>query len=113
MSEPTQSVAIHEWSDPPEDGRDADEWPYPTRYQKSLVEGGLADAIRARLGRPASEPVFLTETVVSGGYSEYTQENDFYHTITVGDEVIEVQEGGWEDDGINALIRWLDGEPAA
>jgi len=103
----TSSTTIHEWSDAPEDGRDPEEWPYPTRYSKSLITGDLADKIRERLGVESHVPVMITEEVVSGGYSEYTQENDYNHTITVGEHTLELQ-GSYSDNGLNKLINWLD-----
>lgn len=103
----TNSTVIHEWSDAPEDGRDADDWPYPNHYIKSLITGELADRIRARLGQPDETPVFITETHISGGYSEYTQENDYEHTINCGAEVVELA-AGWDSNGLNKLIKWLD-----
>jgi hypothetical protein len=103
----TNSTIIHEWQDAPEPGGDADEWPYPTSYTKSLITGELADRIRERLGVDAPAPVFLTEKCVSGGYSEYTQENDYYHTIETGGHTVEM-EAGWSWNPITSLINWLD-----
>lgn len=103
----TNSTLMHEWSDQPEPGRSADDWPYPTRYSKSLITGDLADAIRARLGVEAHVPVIITEEVVSGGYSEYTQENDYNHTLTVGEHTVELR-GSWTWNAITALTNWLD-----
>lgn len=103
----TNSTLIHEWEDAPEDGRDADEWPYPTRYYKSLITGDLADLIRKRLGVEPHVPVMLTEKVESGGYSEYTQENDYEHTLTVGGHTINLHVG-WTGNGLTALTDWLD-----
>jgi len=103
----TASTLMHEWSDQPEPGRDADDWPYPNRYSKSLITGDLADAIRTRLNVESHVPVIITEEVVSGGYSEYTQENDYNHTITVGEHTVEL-ESSWTWNAITALTRWLD-----
>jgi len=104
----TNSTIIHEWYDAPEDGRDADDWPYPTSYTKSIITGELADRIRERLGVDSSAPVFITETVESGGYSEYTQENDYSHTVQVGEHTLELAGSCWTSNGITALINWLD-----
>jgi hypothetical protein len=103
----TNSTIIHTWEDSPELGRSADVWPYPTSYTKSLITGDLADKIRERLGAEPHVPVMLTEKRVSGGYSEYTQENDYEHTITVGNETVEL-ESDWTGNGIVALTNWLD-----
>lgn len=103
----TNSTVIHEWEDAPEEGRNPEEWPYPTRHIKSLITGDLADKIRERLGVEHHVPVIIEEEVISGGYSEYTQENDYYHTITVGEHTVELSGAGW-DNGLTKLINWLD-----
>ena len=103
----TASTLLHEWSDQPAPGRSADDWPYPNRYSKSLITGDLADLIRKRLGQPDHAPVMLTEKVESGGYSEYTQENDYHHTITVGPETVQLG-SSWTGNGITTLTDWLD-----
>ena len=103
----TNSTIIHEWQDAPEPGQDAYEWPYPNSYTKSLITGDLAGKIRERLGLESHVPVMITEKVVSGGYSEYTQENDYYHTITAGNETVELG-STWSSNGITALTDWLD-----
>lgn len=103
----TNSTLIHEWEDAPEGGRDPEEWPYPTRYSKSLITGDLADKIRDRLGAEQHVPVMITEKVESGGYSEYTQENDYYNTVTVGEHSVDLG-SAWTGNGIMALTDWLD-----
>lgn len=103
----TNSTVVHEWEDAPADGRDPEEWPYPTRHIKSIITGDLADKIRARLDLEGHAPVFITETVTSGGYSEYTQENDYDHTITVGEHTV-VLGSSWGSNGITKLTDWLD-----
>jgi hypothetical protein len=105
----TNSTLIHEWEDAPEPGRSSEDWPYPNRYAKSLITGDLADKIRERLELDSHVPVFITERVESGGYSEYTQESDYYHTITAGGYTVEL---GWSysRNGINALTEWLDNQ---
>jgi len=103
----TNSTVIHEWEDAPKPGCEADEWPYPTRYAKSLITGDLADKIRERLGLDSHVPVFITEKVVSGGYSEYTQENDYSHTVTAGEHAVELGYT-WDGNGVTALTDWLD-----
>lgn len=108
----TSSTQMHEWADQPAPGRSANDWPYPTRYSTSLISGDLADLIRAKLGVDAHVPVIITEKAVSGGYSEYTQETDYHHTITVGEHAIQL-EPSWARNGITALTDWLDGTDAA
>lgn len=104
----TTSTVIHTWSDSPAPGCSADDWPYPTSYTKSLITGELADRIKARLGVDASAPVFITERCESGGYSEYTQEKDYYHTITTGEHVVEMRASYWGSNAITLLTEWLD-----
>lgn len=109
MSQPTNSVIIREWSDDPESGRDADGWPYPNYYTESLITGELADKIRARLEAHPEAPVIFKETCESGGYSEYTQENDYTFELRVNGYEINIPGGGYcYDNGINSLIKWLD-----
>jgi hypothetical protein len=60
------------------DDGDWDEWPYPTVTITSLVTGDLRTAILAKLNMPpdALGVITIEESQVSGGYSEYTQEDD-------------------------------------
>lgn len=105
----TNSTKLMEWADPPEPGRSADDWPYPTRHIKSIISGELADRVRARLGQPSDTPVILTEDIESSGYSEYTQETDYQHTIDCGDHTIQLGYSyGWGHNGLEELLTWLD-----
>lgn len=99
-------LVVEEWEDEPDAGRAADDWPYPTRYTKSLAQGEMAERIRRALNVADDLPVYVTERVESGGYSEYTAEDDYYLTITVGAASHEV-DAGWTG-GLTALLRWLD-----
>lgn len=107
LSLTTSSVEVDRWEDEPEFGRSADEWPYPTRYVKSLIEGELADRIRERLGLEDDVPVYITETVISGGWSEYTQETDYTHVVEAGWHEIELGYSYW-GNGLGSLLKWLD-----
>jgi hypothetical protein len=98
---------MFEWTDPPAPGRSADEWPYPTRHSKSIITGDLADRVRTRLNLPAEVPVFLDEERISGGWSEYTQETDYNHTITCGQHTIQLRPDYW-GNGLDSLLKWLD-----
>lgn len=106
----TSSTVVAQWEDAPENGRSANEWPYPTRYQRCLITGDLADAVRERLGLEEHVPVMIVETVVSGGWSEYTQENDYYHLVEAGGFEINLGGGGsgWGQNGVDELLKWLD-----
>lgn len=104
---PTNSTRLIEWEDAPELGRLASDWPYPTRYIKSIITGDLADRVRTRLDLPPEVPVLMTETQESGGYSEYTQETDYSHTITCGEHTIQLR-SGYERNGLTSLLNWLD-----
>lgn len=84
MTEPTTTTLSRQWSDPPERGRSEDDFPYPNQYNEFRVEGDLAERVRARVGAGSTAPVYITETVVSGGYSEWTQENDHYFKVECG-----------------------------
>jgi hypothetical protein len=94
-----------EWEDPDEnDGQ----WPYPSTYEQRELTGPLADAVRRRLGVPSTTPVLITEAVHNGGYSEYTQENDYVMTIDCGGVRKEFDQWSAEDN-FAALLKWLDG----
>ena len=103
----TNSVVVDDWEDEPLFGRSADEWPYPTRYVKSLITGDLADKIRERLGLEEGVPVHIVEKVISGGYSEYTQETGYEHTVEAGGYEIELGYSYW-GNGLESLLKWLD-----
>lgn len=109
----TKTQLLEEWED--DDGAPNDEWPYATRYTKHLITGGLADAVRKRLELPDSTSVMIEEQVVSGGWSEYTQENDYNFTLKFDDGTPEVEftSARWGygiDNGLTLLIEWLDEE---
>lgn len=59
------------------DDGDWEDWPYPILTIESVVSGGLRAIILARLNAPDTAEVRLIETCVSGGYSEFTQEDDY------------------------------------
>ena len=99
-------LVIDTWSDEPEDGRTAEDWPYPTCYTRSIAQGELADRIRRALNVADDIPVYVVEEYVSDGYSEYTQEDYCYMKITAGNEK-HVIDGSWEG-GLPALLDWLD-----
>ena len=112
MSTPTMSVLIHEWDDEPEDGRTADDWPYPTHHSKYLITGNLADKVRARLGEDESSSVTITEDRVSGGYSEYTQEDELFFEVECGSHKVEFDEHspyvGYGATTVARLAAWLE-----
>lgn len=109
-SNPTTSTLIREWDDDPEEGRSEDDWPYPDHHCEYLIEGNLADLIRERAGKTGD--VIFEELYVSGGWSEWTQENDYSVTIRVGDfkrEFSGTAEFGGYDSAIPAIQEWLEG----
>lgn len=94
------------------------EWPYPTKYTTYLIEGDLADRVRARVGITHGRVTFH-ETNESGGYSEWTQENYYNVRIEVdGSEVYDSSTGWWDVDDViydpSRLARlnlWLNEVP--
>jgi hypothetical protein len=57
---------------------DWEEWPYPTVTIESVISGELRSRVLRVLElEDTGQEVVLVENKVSGGYSEYTQENDF------------------------------------
>lgn len=78
------ATLVQEWQDPPEEGRTIHDWPYPTIYKKFLIGGDLAERVCSRLGADEGTPVFITEQVESGGYSEWTQDDETKFVIDCG-----------------------------
>jgi len=95
---------IASWFGPDENNGD---WPYPTKYKKSLVGGELADRVRHAFGITGGAPVLITEEIVSGGYSEYTQEDYYNFTIECAGQSQDF-EGDLSWNGLNKLLAWLD-----
>jgi hypothetical protein len=108
----TELLLVTSWTD---DG-DPDEWPYPDTVSLWEVVGGLRDAVLKRmrlLGHTeytGNESVTLEERTISGGYSEYTQEDEYHFVIYVDDVRVFSWEDYWNVNPINALIKWLDEE---
>lgn len=102
---------IAAWEDPPEEGRSADDWPYPDRHVKFLVGGELAERIVKRLGEADGTPVFLIETTESGGYSEYTQEDEVRFKISCGAQTASFDDYSlrveWGTSLVGRLDAWL------
>lgn len=106
--DPTEFTVIASWSGP----GDPEEWPFPTEHTLSEITGGLAERVRARAGADDTAPVFVLEHEVSGGYSEWTQENDYPFTVLVGGDAFHF-DGYWHADAtLRLLLRWLDGAQA-
>jgi hypothetical protein len=108
------STVIEEWQDAPEEGRTPDDWPYPRKHVKYVLTGPLARAIRAKLGIPwsadaISQQVYIIETTVSDGYSEYTQEESQFIVIKAGGRSFMFGEDyGNRTSAFNSLMEWLD-----
>lgn len=90
-----------------------------------LIEGGLADRVRQRLGK--TDDVFIVESGYRTGYSEYTITSEWRaFTIKCGDVEVHFTnpDDDWGDDfrvlydykthqditlsPIDALVKWLD-----
>lgn len=72
---------------------DWDEWPYPTVTVESRVTGDLRARILQVLEHADDQAeVRLIETYVSGGYSEYTQEDECEIEVKIGDS------SAWKDE---------------
>lgn len=100
----TRFEVVSTWKDPDFRGG---KWPYPTVYVKSEVTGLLAWRVRRKLGEAySSDPVYVTERKVSGGYSEWTQDYTYYFTVECGGFLAEF--GGGHVNGIAALLAWLE-----
>lgn len=113
MSNPTTSIEVRRWEDKPEEGRSADDWPYPDVHVEYRIDGHLADLIRART---KEEGVVLFEEIeASGGWSEYTQETDYWVTVRVGKFEREFDGAATDNhyrSALPAIQRWLGGTDA-
>lgn len=80
------------------DGSLNEEWPNSWDECRITVEGVLADDIREKLNAPGAL-VEIIEKRTDGGYSEYTQENDYeFRLIVNGAEVL------YEDWGFSSIM---------
>ncbi len=53
-------------------------WPYPTQYKVSLIWGPLAIRINKFFDIPYTDhKLYLFETITSGGWSDFTAEEEF------------------------------------
>lgn len=104
-------VKIHEWTDtdghtPNEDG--GYDWPYPTEVIESEVVGDLREKVLTRTDRFDGD-VRIVERVVSGGYSEYTQENDYEFEVVVDGVQVWDSSGYWgPESNLADFLAWLD-----
>lgn len=110
----TVATPVRTWTDPPEDGRSADDWPYPTEHAQFLITGDLAERIKVALGEPPEAAVFLTEDRISGGYSEYTQDTDIEFEIQCGGRTVRFYRMRWDYAAtpVAQLAAWLDAAEA-
>lgn len=102
---------IANWEEAVEEGRDPDEWPYPDQFTRSIVDGELAQRVRRIFAAPENESVSIISKTISGGYSEYTQENDYEFTIECGTNSIEFYPRDY-DSTLNQLLNWLKKQEA-
>ena len=108
--EGTVFVVLENEQDPGED------WPDGTSHIKTLVQGALADKVRARCGREGE--VHLIEDGTEGGYSEYTVEWDYAFMVTVDGHTVYRTESlssigvdpveGQRWNGFGEFMRWLE-----
>jgi hypothetical protein len=102
---------VREWTDL--DGHEVNEygeydWPYPTEVVESRVTGELREKVLSRTDRFDGE-VLIIERVISGGHSEYTQENDYEFDVTI-DGVKVWGTDHWSDEkNLAAFLAWVDG----
>lgn len=82
----TISYLLEEWADEPEDGQKANEWPYPTTHARFRILGDLAERTTERTGKTGD--VSIVENVISSGWSEYTQDDEYEFEVYVGTELV-------------------------
>lgn len=94
---------------------DTDEWPRTDRIEKRLLPGydPLGYAIKERLtgSRHHGGFVWLTTRWDVGGYSEYTQEDEFALVIELEGHRVEFMNSCRPP--LESLLRWLDGDDFA
>jgi len=86
-----------------------DEWPEGWDKTTSMVEGDLADRIRAKVGVYEHTPVIIVEEQTDGGWSEYTQETDYEFELRVGNETVQLP-SRYPYTAVGMLSLWLDGD---
>lgn len=90
------------------DEQQRDEWSYPTVHSVSSVQGELAERVRTAFNiSDSSMEVRIIESVESGGYSEYTQENEYNFTVHCGNHRKHFY-SSYAGQGLVDLIAWLD-----
>lgn len=67
------------------------------------INDALARDIRTKLGQPDDTKVLLTTVIEYGGYSEYTQENDYSCEIHCGPE----HHWFYGQSALDNMIEWL------
>ena len=82
------------------------EWPYPTIYTYSVLDGDLAKRVQAITGNPGE--VTIKTEVISGGWSEWTQENDYSGTIYCGGAYVVELVGSYDWTPLTYLLDWLE-----
>lgn len=83
------------------------DWPDGVVEYEYLVGGPLATRIRNATNSMYTDQVILYVKETDGGYSEYTQETDYYFEVRVNGMVADFHPySGYSR--IDALSRWLD-----
>lgn len=102
----TEFILVESWSELGD--WDENSWPPPDEFALYTISGGLADKIRAKLGK--SDATVKVETRVSeGGWSEWT--NEFYYdfTLIVDDvRITLVEDSNSSPNELKVLIDWLE-----
>lgn len=75
------------------------------------VEGKLAEDVRKRVGAPADAKVWVTEEEFDGWISDVTSDHTWTTTIECNGVTKEFESGN-AGRNFNALLAWLDEEPA-
>lgn len=97
------------WDD---DSEEPDEWPYPDSYTESTLPDSMVWPVSQKLNViPGGHTFTLREREVSGGYSEFTQENYYDFAVLMDGEVIyeSPSDDVW-DNGLVQFLKWLDSD---
>lgn len=93
------------------DDGDWEEWPYPDFEVESVVSGELRRRILASLEREEDGcEVRLIESEISGGWSEFTQEDDHSIELRIGEAVVwESKDEASQESAMASFLRRFGG----
>lgn len=83
-------------------------YPWPSERKRTELTGELAERVRRALGEDPGTSVYIEEVKEYGGYSEYTQEHSYEHTLMCGFSEKEFRGSDGRYSSLTDLLAWLD-----